>query len=74
MPSMSRPSKRLVDCFQRLAADPNIGAVIFTGDGPFFSFGFDIPEFLSYSRESFLRFLTKFTSLYTLSISPIQNP
>ena len=42
------------DCFRRLAADPNIGAVIFTGDGPFFSFGFDIPEFLSYSRESFL--------------------
>ena len=41
------------DCFQRLAADPNIGTVIFTGDGPFFSFGFDIPEFLSYSRESF---------------------
>ena len=34
------------DCFQRLAADPNIGAIIFTGDGPFFSFGFDIPEFL----------------------------
>jgi enoyl-CoA hydratase/carnithine racemase len=23
------------DCFQRLAADPNIGAVIFTGDGRF---------------------------------------
>jgi Delta3-Delta2-enoyl-CoA isomerase len=53
------------DCFQRLAADPKIGAVIFTGDGPFFSFGFDIPEFLSCSRESFLKFLTKFTSLYT---------
>ncbi len=53
------------DCFQRLAADPNIGAIIFTGDGPLFSFGFDIPEFLSYSRESFLRFLTKFTHLYT---------
>jgi enoyl-CoA hydratase/carnithine racemase len=24
------------DCFQRLADDPNIGAVIFTGDGSFF--------------------------------------
>jgi enoyl-CoA hydratase/carnithine racemase len=53
------------DCFQRVAADPNIGAIIFTGDGSFFSFGFDIPEFLSYSRESFLRFLRKFTNLYT---------
>jgi Delta3-Delta2-enoyl-CoA isomerase len=52
-------------CFQRLAADPDIRAVIFTGDGPFFSFGFDIPEFLSYSQESFSRFLKSFTSLYT---------
>lgn len=52
-------------CFQRLAADPDIGAVVFTGDGPFFSFGFDIPEFLSYSKESFSRFLNRFTKLYT---------
>lgn len=52
-------------CFQRLAVDPDIKAVIFTGDGPFFSFGFDIPEFLTYSRESFSRFLKEFTSLYT---------
>jgi Delta3-Delta2-enoyl-CoA isomerase len=47
------------ECFQRLAADPDIGAVIFTGDGPF------IPEFLSYSKESFSRFLNRFTNLYT---------
>jgi len=52
-------------CFQRLAADPDVRAVILTGDGPFFSFGFDIPEFLSYSKESFSRFLKKFTDLYT---------
>lgn len=52
-------------CFRRLAADPDVGAVIFTGDGPFFSFGFDIPEFLSYSKESFSRFLNRFTKLYT---------
>jgi Delta3-Delta2-enoyl-CoA isomerase len=52
-------------CFQRLAADSDIRAVIFTADGPFFSFGFDIPEFLSYSKKSFSRFLKKFTSLYT---------
>ena len=52
-------------CFQRLAADPDIRAVIFTGDGPFFSFGFDIPEFLSYSKESFSQFLNRFTDLYT---------
>jgi Delta3-Delta2-enoyl-CoA isomerase len=52
-------------CFQRMATDPDIRAVVFTGDGPFFSFGFDIPEFLSYSRESFSRYLERFTSLYT---------
>jgi enoyl-CoA hydratase/carnithine racemase len=51
-------------CFQKLGADPDIRAVIFTAEGPFFSFGFDIPEFLGYSRESFTRFLRKFTSLY----------
>src|SRR5271166_689574 len=51
-------------CFQRLAADPDVRAVIFTGDGPFFSFGFDIPEFLSYSKESFSQFLNRFTNLY----------
>jgi Delta3-Delta2-enoyl-CoA isomerase len=51
-------------CFQRLAADPDVRAVIFTADGPFFSFGFDIPEFLSYSRDSFSAYLKSFTSLY----------
>ena len=55
----------LSDSLQRLAADPEIRAVILTGDGPFFSFGFDIPEFLSYSEESFSSFLKNFTSLYT---------
>jgi len=52
-------------CFQRMAADRGIRAVIVTADGPFFSFGFDIPEFLSYSKGSFLSYVEKFTSLYT---------
>src|SRR5215813_9113172 len=55
----------LSDSLQRLAADPEIRAVILIGDGPFFSFGFDIPEFLSYSQESFSSFLKQFTGLYT---------
>jgi enoyl-CoA hydratase/carnithine racemase len=57
--------EELGDCFQSMAAHPDIRAVIFTADGPFFSFGFDIPQFLGYSRESFSRYLKKFTSLYT---------
>jgi enoyl-CoA hydratase/carnithine racemase len=36
-----------------------------TGEGKFFTFGFDIPEFLSYTKEAFVRYLTKFTGLYT---------
>lgn len=51
-------------CFQRLAAETDVRAVILTGDGPFFSFGFDIPEFMDFSRESFSKFLANFTSLY----------
>jgi Delta3-Delta2-enoyl-CoA isomerase len=51
--------------FQRLAVDPEVRAVILTGDGPFFSFGFDIPEFLNYSKESFSRYAREFIGLYT---------
>jgi 3,2-trans-enoyl-CoA isomerase len=56
--------EEIAGCVQRLAADPDIRAVILTGDGSFFSFGFDIPEFLSYSEEAFARFLKRFTDLY----------
>jgi len=40
-------------------------AIILTGQGKFFSFGFDIPEFLSYSKQKFTDYLIKFTNLYT---------
>ncbi len=48
-----------------LEHDAAVQAVILTGHGKFFSFGFDIPEFLSYSKEEFTEFVLKFTSLYT---------
>jgi enoyl-CoA hydratase/carnithine racemase len=48
-----------------LAGDPGVRALVLTGQGKFFTFGFDIPEFLDYRREDFLRYLTKFTDLYT---------
>jgi len=54
----------LTDCFRKLSFDPAVKAVIFTGEGKFFTFGFDIPEFLGYSKEAFVRYLTKFTGLY----------
>jgi len=52
-------------CFEKLETDPDTRAVLFTGSGKFFSFGFDIPEFLSYGKEAFTEYLTNFTDLYT---------
>jgi 3,2-trans-enoyl-CoA isomerase len=51
--------------FNELAADADTKAVILTGAGKFFSFGFDIPEFLNYSKNDFTRYLRKFCSLCT---------
>jgi 3,2-trans-enoyl-CoA isomerase len=42
-----------------------IAAVILTGSGKFFSFGFDIPEFLAITKEEFTEYLANFTDLYT---------
>ena len=58
-------AEELTDCFKQLADDPEVKAVILTGEGRFFTFGFDIPEFLGYSKDLFIRYLTKFTDLYT---------
>jgi enoyl-CoA hydratase/carnithine racemase len=59
---------RLVDelttCVQQLADDPEVRAIVLTGTGKFFSFGFDIPLFLGYSKEAFTDYVTRFTTLY----------
>ena len=66
-PKVNALNKALVeeiqDCFRELAANFDVSSVILTGEGSFFSFGLDIPEFLNYSRESFTSFLVKFTDL-----------
>ncbi|MEQ9618533.1 MAG: enoyl-CoA hydratase/isomerase family protein [Deltaproteobacteria bacterium] len=49
--------------FGELGTDENTEAVILTGEGSFFSFGFDIPEFLDYKKEDFHRYVTKFSEL-----------
>ncbi|MCG8636908.1 MAG: enoyl-CoA hydratase/isomerase family protein [Desulfobacterales bacterium] len=48
-----------------LEADSTVNSVILTGQGGFFSFGFDVPEFFSFEREAFAAYLTNFTDLYT---------
>ena len=51
--------------FEDLAMDNEVKAIIFTGSGKFFSFGFDVPEFLNYSKSDFVGYLEKFTNFYT---------
>lgn len=57
--------EQLDSSFINLKNDKTVNAIIISGQGKFFSFGFDIPEFLGYSKESFTRYLIKFTNLYT---------
>ncbi len=57
--------RQLRQDFAALEADPSTRAIVLTGEGKFFSFGFDIPEFFPYSREDFLAYLIHFTDLYT---------
>jgi len=58
--------EELTDRLIELSGNPQVRAVILTGTGKFFTFGFDIPEFLSYPKDDFIRYLTKFTDLYRL--------
>jgi len=52
-------------CFSQLETDDSVKTIVFSGTGKFFSFGFDIPEFLTYSKEEFFRHLSKFVSVCT---------
>ncbi|MCG6981882.1 MAG: enoyl-CoA hydratase/isomerase family protein [Deltaproteobacteria bacterium] len=53
------------DLFRTLETDTAVKSIIFTGAGKFFSFGFDVPEFLHYPKEDFVYYLEKFTNLCT---------
>ena len=55
----------LRQCLETLAVDRDLKAVVLTGRGKFFSFGFDVTEFLSYTKVEFAGYLTAFTDLYT---------
>jgi enoyl-CoA hydratase/carnithine racemase len=48
-----------------LEHNPEVTSIIITGAGKFFSFGFDVPEFLSFDKARFTQYLTNFTELYT---------
>jgi len=48
-----------------LENDPKVSSVVFTGEGSFFSYGFNIPMLLDYSKDEFTHFVTRFTELYS---------
>jgi 3,2-trans-enoyl-CoA isomerase len=56
--------EQLKNSFETLREDSEVRAVILTGRGKFFSFGFDIPEFLGLPKENFVYFLNRFTGFY----------
>jgi enoyl-CoA hydratase/carnithine racemase len=57
--------EEITKTFENLATNNEVKSIIFTGSGKFFSFGFDVPELLSYPKNHFIRYLEKFTKLYT---------
>jgi enoyl-CoA hydratase/carnithine racemase len=56
--------EEIIQSFESLETDNEVRSIIITGSGKFFSFGFDVPEFLSYPKEDFIRYVEKFTNLY----------
>jgi 3,2-trans-enoyl-CoA isomerase len=48
---------------EELEGDAKIRAVVLTGRGPFFSFGFDVPGFLEFPKAEFTAYLTAFAGL-----------
>ena len=64
-PLNSKMVSEVQNSLKVLEDDPIVKAVIFTGSEKFFSFGFDVPELLSYSREAFSDFLAGFSDLYS---------
>ena len=57
--------EELAESFESLEKDGNVNSLILTGRGKFFSFGFDVPEFLGYPKKDFLKYLENFANLYT---------
>ncbi|MCP4295547.1 MAG: enoyl-CoA hydratase/isomerase family protein [Proteobacteria bacterium] len=57
--------KELSDEITRLEKDDDTQAIIITGEGKFFSFGFDIPEIYKYDKTRFTDYIINFTKLFS---------
>ena len=54
----------LSSALDELSSAPEVRALVLTGRGKFFSFGFDVPEILTFAKEDFVKYATEFTDLY----------
>jgi enoyl-CoA hydratase/carnithine racemase len=52
------------DLLKTFESDPEVRSIVLTGSGKLFSFGFDIPEFLSFTKKEFTEYVVNFTDLY----------
>jgi 3,2-trans-enoyl-CoA isomerase len=66
-PKVNALNEQMIDelsgAFRDMSGDTETRAVVLTGEGSFFSFGFDIPELIDYEKDSFHKFVTKFSRL-----------
>ncbi|MEE8044655.1 MAG: enoyl-CoA hydratase/isomerase family protein [Thermodesulfobacteriota bacterium] len=53
----------LREAFDDAENNGDINSVILTGGGSFFSFGFDVPGFMSYPKDSFERYVLRYSEL-----------
>ncbi|MFZ1683861.1 MAG: enoyl-CoA hydratase/isomerase family protein [Candidatus Zixiibacteriota bacterium] len=58
-------ASELLAQLKALEADPSVKSVILSGEGKFFSFGFDLPEMMDWPREKFGPFIYQFSDLLT---------
>ncbi len=58
--------EQLGTAFHQLEENDDAHAIVLTGTDKFFSFGLDVPELYDYKPDDFIRFITKFTDLYSL--------
>lgn len=53
----------LAQCFGEIRRDDTAKALILTGEGSFFSFGFDVPELYNYEKKDFTDFMFNFSDM-----------
>jgi len=63
--------KELQEAFDKVEHNDSAKVVILTGQGSFFSFGFDVPEFMSYSKEAFHKYVLNYSDfIKTIFVFP----